>query len=128
MSYQVYKLFHYLGIMLLFFGFGGVLIPTLSGYKLQGKAKIMAFMTHGLGMLLILVAGFGMLARLGLGEGIPSWVYVKIVVWLLLGIGIGMARRKASILSFFVLLTLAMVAPYVAIYKDFSKILANFGF
>jgi hypothetical protein len=117
MSYQVYKLLHVLGIMLLFFGFGGVLIPNLSGFKLAGKAKLIAFITHGLGMLLLLVAGFGLLAKLGL-DGIPGWVIVKLIVWLLLGVGIALAKRKPTIISLLILLALAMVAPYAAIFKN----------
>jgi hypothetical protein len=120
MSYQFYKMLHVLGIMLLFFGFGGVLIPHLSGYKLAGKAKMMAFVTHGVGMLLLLVAGFGLLAKLGL-DGIPGWIIIKLVVWFLLGIGIALARRKPSFLSFMILLALAMVAPYVAIFKNIQQ-------
>lgn len=120
MSYQFYKLLHILGIMLLFFGFGGVLIPHLSGHNLTGKAKMMAFVTHGIGMLLLLVAGFGLLAKLGL-DSIPGWVIIKIVVWFFLGIGIALARRKPSFVSFLILLALAMIAPYVAIFKNIQQ-------
>jgi hypothetical protein len=120
MSYQFYKLLHVLGIMLLFFGFGGVLIPHLSGYNLTGKAKLMAFVTHGIGMLLLLVAGFGLLAKLGL-DGIPGWIYIKLVVWLLLGAGIALARRRPSFVSFLILLVLAMIAPYAAIFKNIPQ-------
>jgi hypothetical protein len=104
--------------MLLFFGFGGVLIPHLSGYNLTGKAKLMAFITHGIGMMLLLVAGFGLLAKLGL-DGIPNWIIIKLVVWFFLGIGIALAKRKPSIISLLVLLALAMIAPYAAIFKNF---------
>lgn len=116
MSYQFYKLLHVLGIMLLFFGFGGVLIPHLSGYNLTGKAKMMAFITHGIGMVLLIVAGFGLLAKLDLG-GIPNWVIIKIVVWFFLGIGIALAKRRPSIISLLILLALAMIAPYAAIFR-----------
>ncbi len=118
LSYQTYKMLHYLGFMLLFFGIGGVLIPTMAGIKLQGKPRMVAFITHGIGMLLLIVAGFGMLARLQL-EGIPPWIHVKLLVWLILGVAIGLAKRMPSWLLLAAILAIAMIAPYMAIYKPF---------
>jgi hypothetical protein len=116
LSYQTYKMMHYLGFMLLFFGIGGVLIPSLAGIKLQGKPRVVAFVTHGLGMLLVLTGGFGMLARLQL-EGIPPWIHVKLAVWLIMGLAIGLAKRMPSWIALIAILIIAMVAPYMAIFK-----------
>lgn len=118
LSYQAYKMLHYLGFMLLFFGIGGVLIPTLAGIKIQGKPRIVAFISHGVGMLLLIVAGFGMLARLQL-EGIPAWIHLKLGVWLVLGLAIGLAKRRPSWLLLVAIMAIAMIAPYVAIFKPF---------
>ena len=115
-SYQTYKMVHYLGFMLLFFGIGGVLIPNLAGLKLQGKPRLAAFITHGLGMFLILLGGFGMLARLQL-EGIPPWIHVKLAIWLILGVSIGLAKRMPSWLLLVAIMAIAMIAPYMAIFK-----------
>jgi hypothetical protein len=115
-SYQTYKMVHYFGFMLLFFGFGGVMISSLAGFKLEGKPRAVAFVTHGIGMLAVLVGGFGMLARLQL-DGIPPWIHVKLAIWLILGMAIGLAKRLPSWLVLIAILALAMVAPYMAIYK-----------
>lgn len=116
LSYQTYKMMHYLGFMLLFFGIGGILIPAIAGIKLQGKPRVVSFVLHGLGMLFILVGGFGMLARLQIG-GIPPWVHVKLAVWLALGFAIGLAKRMPSWALLLAILFMAMIAPYMAIYK-----------
>lgn len=116
LTYQTYKMIHYFGFMLLFFGFGGVLIPALAGIKLTGTPRRVAFITHGLGMLLLLVAGFGMLARLQIG-GIPPWIHVKLAVWLIMGISIGLAKRLPSWILLLAILAVGMIAPYMAIYK-----------
>ncbi len=119
LSYQTYKLLHYLGFMLLFFGIGGVFIPAMAGIKIQGKPRIAAFISHGLGMLFLIVAGFGMLARLQI-DGIPGWIHVKLAVWLVLGLAIGIARRMPSWLILIFIFLVALIAPYFAIYKTIS--------
>lgn len=97
MSYEFYKVLHILGLILLFFGFGGLLVAAYAKVELKKPARIMGFVTHGLGLLFILVSGFGMAARLGMGAGLPTWVQVKIGIWVLLGVGISLVRRKGYI-------------------------------
>lgn len=97
MSYQFYKIMHLLGLMLLFFGFGGLLVSAYARVELKKAARIMGFVTHGVGLLFILVSGFGMAARLGMMTGLPGWVKAKIVIWALLGIAISVVKRKGYI-------------------------------
>lgn len=121
MSYQFYKVLHLLGLMLLFFGFGGLLIAAYARVELKKSARIMAFATHGLGLLLIVVSGFGMAARLGLVQGLPSWVQAKVGIWFLLAIGISLVKRKGSIgwPVAILLWGLGTTAAYIAINKPF---------
>ncbi len=118
-SYQVYKLVHLLGIMFLLSAYGGILTSSISGFQLKGSIRKFNFILHGTGLLLILVGGFGMLARLGTGDALPPWIQIKLAVWVLLGAGVMFAKRKASILLYGFLFLIAMIAPYAAIYKDF---------
>lgn len=97
MSYQFYKVLHLLGFMILFFGLGGLLIAAFAKVELKKSARIMAMATHGVGLALIFVSGFGMAARLGLVSGLPNWVKAKIVIWVLLGISISLVKRKGYI-------------------------------
>ncbi len=96
-SYQVYKVIHLTGIALILLGLGTVLGTYASTQKPTASLRMVAFIGHGLGMLLALVGGFGMAARLGLTAGLPLWIYLKLAIWLLLGLGISLAKRKAQL-------------------------------
>ncbi len=121
MSYEFYKVLHLLGLMTLFFGFGAVLIAAYAGVKLEGGARRMAFITHGVGLVLLLVSGFGMAARMGLVQGLPGWVHAKITIWVLLGAAIALAKRKGNIgwPVAILLLGVGTTAAYIAINKPF---------
>lgn len=121
MSYQFYKVLHLLGLMTMFFGFGGILIATFAGIKLDGSARKMAFITHGIGLALILVSGFGMAARLGLVSGLPGWIHAKLAIWVLLGAGVALAKRKGQLgwPIAILLLGIGTTAAYIAINKPF---------
>ena len=55
---------------------------------------------HGIGLLLILLGGFGMQAKMKdvyqavYGSGFPTWLIIKIVIWLALGGGIVLAKTQ----------------------------------
>lgn len=121
MSYEFYKVIHLLGLMTLFFSFGGILVASFAGVTLNGKAKTMAMVTHGVGLLLIIVSGFGLAARLGFMAQLPGWVQAKIGIWVLLGAGVALAKRKGSIgwPVAILLLGLGMTAAYLAVNKPF---------
>lgn len=51
--------------------------------------------THGVGLLLLLVSGFGALAKLQI-HSIPLWVAAKIGLWLLLGAYMALVPRLRS--------------------------------
>jgi hypothetical protein len=116
---NTYKLIHLMGLMLLFFGFGGVLVTSYSEFVLPKKARLLAMISHGLGLFFLLLGGFGMLARLGLARELPSWVYSKLLIWLILGGAIALAKRKSdlawTLLISFVIL--ASTAAYIGLTK-----------
>lgn len=121
MTYEFYKVLHMLGLMTLFFGFGGLLIATFSGVALQPKARGMAFATHGLGLLLIFISGFGMAGKLGLMKDMPHWLQGKMVIWLLLAVCISLVKRKGRIgwPITILLLGLGTTAAFLAVNKPF---------
>lgn len=80
MPYEAYKVLHLTGLILTFLGLGGILLRSRD----QGPSRF-GLVLHGLGMLALLVAGFGLLARLGLNWPWPGWVWAKLGVWLLVG-------------------------------------------
>ena len=56
----IYKLIHYLGIFFLLSGLGGLIFAEREHLKL-------AVISHGIGLLLIVLGGFGMQAKMHLG-------------------------------------------------------------
>lgn len=122
-SYSAYRLIHLLGIFLLFLGLGGLTIRALAGAD-DRRTRRLAAITHGVGLVLILVGGFGLLARLGVGHGSgwPHWVYGKLIIWLLMGAAIVVIRKLGgkSLILWLILPLLGLLAAYMAIYKPGS--------
>lgn len=97
MTYEFYKILHFTGIMLLFFGLSTALTLKMAGAAFTGSVKKMAFLTHGIGLFLLILGGFGLLARLGFRGNIPAWALAKLGIWLLLGGAISLAKRRGQI-------------------------------
>lgn len=120
--YEFYKVLHITGLILVFSGIAGVFFPALAGQPLQGKHKRFVFITHGVGLLFMLVSGFGLLARLGIAQnGLPPWIHAKLLIWVLLGGAIALAKRKAQIgwPLFILFVGIGMTAAIIAIHKPF---------
>ena len=122
MPYAVYKLIHFLGI------FGVIIALTIASVMvMRGSTKAdMPYrrqlgMVHGLGMLFILVGGFGMMARLGLTSGLPGWIIAKLVIWLVIGSAMTVIYRGASVARAYLLALpfIALLAAFFALYKPF---------
>ena len=94
MSYEIYKVAHLLGLSLVVLSLGGIALHAINGgSKASNTFRKGVMITHGVGLLLLLVAGFGMLARLGI-HSMPSWVIGKIVIWLALGGLVALAYKQ----------------------------------
>ncbi len=120
MSVLVYKILHILGILLAFTALGGATLRALAGTSEDAPGRKLAGITHGVALLLILISGFGMLAKLKLGFDL--WVWLKLVIWLLIGASIAAIRRLPSqaAIFWFALPVLGAAAACLAIYKPFS--------
>lgn len=119
MSYQFYNLLHILGIVLVFMGLGALAFHGANGGdKASNKVRGLVMATHGLGMLLLIVAGFGLLAKTGaMASGLPGWIHPKLLIWVLLGVAPVVLIRKpnTSKLVWFALPLLAATAAYFGI-------------
>lgn len=118
---RVYFLLHIAGIMLLFSGLSGTLLAHYGAVTtVNQRSRVLAATCHGLGLLLILASGILMLHELGTG-GMPGWAWGKLVILVLLGGAIPLARKKSemawTLLAIFILL--GVMAGYLALYKPF---------
>lgn len=121
MTYEFYKILHLISIVLLFSGLIGLLTVQMSGGALVGKVKSLVFISHGVGILFLLISGFGLLARLGLTRNLPGWVFAKIAIWLILGGSLALVKRKGHIgwPLFISLIGIFSLAAYLAVIKPF---------
>ena len=95
MSPAFYHILHLIGILMLFLGFGALLGRSLAGSD-DTRVRKLGGITSGIGLVLILVAGFGLIAKLGYSYSAP-WLLVKIVIWLALGGLIALINRKPAL-------------------------------
>ena len=118
MSYELYRTLHIIGIVLLFSSLGALAaIGGRTDNRLRGFAAIM----HGVAAAVILIAGFGLLARLKMFGGFPPWIWIKLGIWLTLATAVLPLRRKPEFAAwFFLLLPLfGGIAAWLAVYKPF---------
>jgi hypothetical protein len=126
MPIQYYVVLHVLGIILTFMALGAAALhagnaPRASGpeggdTRETNPGRKLVAAVHGVGLLLILVAGFGMLAK-KFGGGLPGWVHPKLLIWLLLGAApVLIARKPGSARLMWILLPLlGAVAAYLGV-------------
>lgn len=112
MDALVYKVLHLAGVMTVFLGLGMGMLPE-PVYRKKGM------LFHGIGLLLILVSGFGMIAKLE--YGFPGWMLVKLVLWLIIGVLPILAKRNVLPLAaaWTTALVLGIAAAYLGIFKSF---------
>ena len=117
MSYSFYHFLHLTSIVVLFMCLASM---ATSKWIAPDKPWPKWFsIAHGLSLLIVLVGGFGMLARLGMTAGLPTWIYVKLIVWGLLGAMLALIKRapqKAQALWITSAL-LGFIAIYVVSFK-----------
>ena len=117
MSYSIYHFIHIGAVFVLFMSLGSMAtVRILNPQKPWPKWLGMA---HGLSLLIILIGGFGMLARLGLTDGFPTWIYFKLTIWLLLGLMIALIKKvpnKAQ-LWWIVTAALGITISYIVSYN-----------
>lgn len=119
MSYEFYKVLHVFSVLVLFSSLGTL---AVSGLMRQGQAvQRMVKVAHGIALVLIFVAGFGLMARLGMFGAIPGWAWAKIGIWLLLGLLVLPMRRKPELAAWLWLAAPALggLAAWLAIRKPF---------
>ena len=119
--YEMYKVLHLLSVMLLFLCFGGLAIYVAAGgTRAANPNRTLVAALHGTAAFLVLLGGFGLLARLGLVQGrFPLWVWIKLGVWVVLGVAVLLPYRRPALARPLFLLypVLGGLAAWAAVYK-----------
>lgn len=125
-SRELYEIVHLVGIALVMLAFGGIASHASAGGAFKGLGSQRALrIAHHAGMFLILLGGFGMLARIGIAKGgiasFPGWLWAKIVVFLILGGTVALPFRRPQLAwpAFFAAPLLVGLAVYFALFKPF---------
>jgi hypothetical protein len=122
MPFAVYKVVHVFAVLLVVSALAGAAIHAANGGSREASTtRRLVTATHGLGLLLLLVAGFGMLARLDLPVTAYGWIGAKVVIWLALGgLLVLPYRRPATARVVFLLVpVLGALAALLALTKPF---------
>jgi uncharacterized membrane protein len=120
-AYDVYRTLHLFAVLLLFTSLGGMFVRGMVGEQAGETARKLGAISHGVAMFLVLLGGFGMLARLGLTNGLPGWIHAKLTIWVLLGAAVMIPRRfpQLSRPMFLLAPVLGAVAAWIAYNKPF---------
>jgi hypothetical protein len=120
MSYLTLKVVHLVALALTFMGLAGALASNAVSPGPSITRRIFA-VSHGIGLLLLLITGFFLLIQLGIGKNLPGWVWGKMIIWLLAGASAVLVRRFARlrIPLLVYLAVLVGLGAWLALYKPF---------
>jgi len=118
-SYLVYKNIHLIGVFMILMAVGGLLLHCITGGTQEHSWRRPVAITHGVGLLLVLLGGFGMLARIGIYWPWPGWVTGKVIIWMIFGGLVGVIFRRPALARslWWVAIALAGLAAYLAGHK-----------
>ncbi len=117
MEYETYRLIHFVGIFTLFFAFGSL----FTGKSTNKGAAI----GHGIGLLLVLLGGFGMQAKMkaayvaSYATSFPTWLIIKIAIWVVFGAALVLAKRRVikGAVAWVIIIALGITSAYLAFNK-----------
>ncbi|NIP38346.1 MAG: hypothetical protein GWO07_05585 [Candidatus Dadabacteria bacterium] len=117
-EYETYKVLHIAGVFFLLFSLSSYLIIVNSNTE---KFRKLSAIMHGISMFIVLLGGFGLLARLGIihGSDWPVWVWIKLVIWIVMGAMLIFIKKFHSLskILWFTVPILAIIAAYLAVYQ-----------
>jgi hypothetical protein len=119
--YAIYRLLHLGGMFAMFMALGGIALHVVNGGTKQSNVgrKLTASL-HGTALFIILLGGFGMLARLGIAQsGLPPWIYAKLGIWAVMAV-MGTVMYRTPVIAKWMLVALpllGMVAAWLAVGK-----------
>ncbi|MCB0411420.1 MAG: hypothetical protein KDD22_02770 [Bdellovibrionales bacterium] len=121
MSYEFYKVLHLVGVLGIFLSLGALTLHIMNSGEKKFSHRRWVMITHGIGMLLVFVAGFGLMARLNIMGSWPGWIWTKLGFWLVLGVAPAFILRmsKAAGMIWVGIWIVGGLAAYLARFKPF---------
>ena len=116
---RVYLVLHLFGVCLLFVSLGGLALHVMNGGdKGSNTKRKLVMMSHGLSLVLIVVAGVSLL-KLGYGKFADDWVQAKLGIWLVLVAAPALIYRVPAAVKmlWFILPLMGCLAFYFARFK-----------
>lgn len=114
MPLPYYHILHLVAVMILFAGTGTALAAADNVTSRKCGAIL-----RGIALLLLLVTGFGLLAKLNLMKSVPLWAWLKVVIWIIAAVLPVFVKRKMIAGTFAV--TIALVLGAVAACLGYLK-------
>ena len=99
MAYTTYQIIHLVGLAALAIGTGGMMA--------NGDNRKTFAIWQGVGLLVVLIAGFGMLAKGKLG--FPHFAMVKLILWVVVAVMPVILRKMKAPLGAAIVVSLALV-------------------
>lgn len=120
--YEFYSFLHIFSVIVVFFSLGALVIQIIQGKTkstVEGR-KCLAY-HHGIGLLVIFITGFGLMARGGFSLGENYWIFIKIFCWLVIGAFPAFAykRRIPANAQWWVVLSVLALALFAVTIKPF---------
>jgi hypothetical protein len=120
MSLEFYQVLHVTGLVLLMLGLGGTLLAPPDTKTRTAK------MLHGAGALVMLIAGFGLMAKRGMGAPHlwPAWLILKMVIWLAIAVALPLlvsAKKVPRPAGWVIVAALAFAAAWLAFMKPLFR-------
>jgi hypothetical protein len=125
MSPEFYKFLHLVGLVLIVLSFTILSFGYYYKNQIEKPWKLIGSIGHGLGLLLILISGFGLAAKIGLfanGMGsLPIWFLTKIVFWIVIGGVVVLIRKKGyqNITLYCLVIAILLIPMFLGLFKPF---------
>jgi hypothetical protein len=121
MPLSVYTVLHVSGLILMLFAVAAFLHHQATAPDTENPRKRALMIQHGVGLLIMLVAGFGALARLDIAFPYPAWVWIKMGIWLFFALVTRLAGKggKSANMWWTFSLVAAITAAWLGITKPF---------
>lgn len=120
MSYSFYSFLHIVSVVVVAMSLAIISFQVLNGAnKGEIKNRKGLSITHGVALLVAFVAGFGLITKGGFSFSGSTWIYIKMVCWLLLGIYPVLLYKQVlpRKMSLFGLAVILAVAIYTVVFK-----------